>query len=250
MSKCLILATYNGNYKISERRRCNFNINNIKCNLENINQDLFNKIIIVIKEETDNKYINLQYDKYLKNIIETDKIKKINIVNDEFLSYSSYYYAYLKYSDFDYYYFFEDDYIITENFINYSENKFINESYDYIFGCINYNAPVVHATHCLTGATKKCLNKLFSSDFIENMKKTKHCHQIAFFIQFDESKFKGSDFFESKLRLPFFITSQNRIIYWFKSNKKCAVYPTQFFYLKKKKHLNGKKFDNYINNYI
>ena len=75
----LVIATYNGNYLNSIRKKQNrnntFKLNSVKCVLENIDQSLYNQITIVIAEEIDEQYIHKEYKKYLDSITEQTKLR-------------------------------------------------------------------------------------------------------------------------------------------------------------------------------
>jgi hypothetical protein len=244
-TKALIVATYNGNYINSERICNNFFINNIKCLLENIDEKMFDKIIIVISEEEKYEYINVKYNNYLNTLKNTDKVSIVRKKNDLFLSYSSYFEGYTKHNNYDYYYFIEDDYIITNKYIEVALQELSLNNWDYIFGHINYNHNIIHACHCLCVANNKCLKVLFD-DFTNKMHKINECHQINFFKIFYNSEFNGEDFSKSNYSLPFYVTTEERTLFYCNQDKEPIIFPVQMFYLNKHNYPNGKMYNYYI----
>lgn len=246
---CLIIATYNGNYKNSVREPNKVFFNNIKCVLENTNLSLFKKIIIVVSEETNEMYINKLYDSYLRNIIQTDKLNVIWKKNDEFLSYSSYYEGYKYDSSHKYYFFVEDDYILTEKYVKVAIETIEKNKWGYIFGDINYNHKIIHACHCLCVAKQETLQITFT-DYYEKMisiaRRYELVHQLCFFRLFKESGILGEDFKQTNYTLMFWKTPLS--IYCFYSNydKENLVWPIQYFYFYNKKHLNNKDYNEYL----
>ena len=78
------------------------------------------------------------------------------------------------------------------------------------------------------------------------MNETGHAHQIAFYKQFEQSKFTGGDFSKSNYSLPFYQTATQKTIFYTNSDKERIVYPTQYFYIEKICYPNGKKYNYYI----
>lgn len=246
MSLCLIIATYNGNYLNSSRLPNKVIFNNLKCLLENTNLNLFNKIIIVISKETEEKYINIKYNTYLESLQNTDKIVVLWKQNDQFLSYSSYYEGYKYDQSHDYYFFVEDDYILSNKYVDISIETINKNKWGYIFGDINYNHPThIHACHCLCVAKKDSLEKIFIN-FYDRMINVGLPHQMAFFYLFKESKIPGEDFKNTNYSLMFWTTSTQT--YLFYSNLGCEniVWPIQYFFYNRSDYPNNTKYDNYI----
>lgn len=244
MKKGLIISTYNGNYKNSIREPNRTLFNNIKCLIENIDLNLFDKIIIVISCEEKEEFINKKYNNYLMSL-NNDKIKIIKKKNDKYLSYSSYYEGYLVDKTMDYYFFIEDDYIITKDYVKVAIDEITKNNWDYIFGDINYQHKIIHACHCLCVTKGHCLKEIFSN-FYENIEKINHAHQISFFYLFRNSKYKGEDFKKSDFTLMFWNTKGNHELFYSNKDKKNLVFPTQYFYKYKINYPNNKPFNYYV----
>ena len=250
MTTNLVFATYNGNYENSIRHNINidvnFKLNNIKCVLETIDTKIYDQITIVISEEHDIRNIDNQYDNYLKKLKNTDKIKIVKKKNDKWVSYSSYYEAYKHYPNFDYYIFFEDDYIPLNNYKNVAISHMNENKYDYVFGIINNEHKIVHACHSLLLTKGNILCKIFSK-FYEKMVQTKLPHQMAFYKLFTQlDNIKGGDLSNIKFSMPFYITNKKIITYYINNKCEPLVMPIQYYYLRKKKYPNNKCYDYYV----
>uniref|UniRef100_A0A6C0CJY4 Uncharacterized protein n=1 Tax=viral metagenome TaxID=1070528 RepID=A0A6C0CJY4_9ZZZZ len=246
-SRCLILATYNGDYTQSERNARVVPVNNLKVVLDHIvrntNANSWNKIIVAVACESNPQNVNKQYDEYLQSI-DYPNVEVLRKQNDKWLSYSSYYEAYKKYPDYDTYYFFEDDYMPTDKLIQLVNNKLAKV--DYIFGYINHKHPIEHASHALCISKGSILKTVFQNYYVV-MASFNHAHQIAFYMMFKKySQFKSSDLSDTRCIIPFYRTKTNDIILYFGNwNQEIIIYPTQYFYLNKKSYPNGRAYDFY-----
>ncbi len=249
MTKCLVIATYNGNYKNSVRLPNQHFFYNVQCTLENTNLDLFDKVIISVAEETNPEFINTGYNTYLKSLEESEKISIVWKPNDVYLSYSSYYEAYKKYPNYDYYYFIEDDYILTDTYVDVAKNEIERNSWGYIFGVINTWIPVVHACHCLCVAKGSALQTIFAS-FYEKMDFVSRIfdivHQISFFRIFKVSGIPGEDFKQTPYSLMFWVTSRQTHEYYWNFGKPSIVFPIQYYFYNKLPYPNNKGYDAYL----
>jgi hypothetical protein len=249
-TSCLVIATYNGNYKNSPRKANDHFFNNVKCLLENTNLDLFTRVVICVAEETNPDYIHTEYNAYLKSFEETDKIKIVWKPNDCYLSYSSYYEGYIRHPSYDYYYFVEDDYILSDTYIHTAVSEIEKNKWGYIFGVINNWGSVYHACHCLCVAKGSALESIFTY-FYEKMDDIKNTfqveHQVCFFHLFKQSQIQGEDFKNTPYYLLFWNTHQKTHQYfWDPRGRTNIVFPVQYFYYNKLPFPNEKQFDAYL----
>ncbi len=241
-----IIATYSN----PNKKEFYKNINKLKMTLnylEEFKHQIFQiTIVVAINFEDD----DIDYINYLKSI--ENKYEIIYKQNDVWLSYSSYYEAFKKFPNFDYYIMTEDDYyfcidnfdkilinLLKNNdilFIDIAEFQYIekriiqkninklkkkcyklNKKKKYIYEEILIKHPF--ANHAICISTKNILEKVYEN-FYDKMKKTNRVHQVAYSNLFFNENLKIIDIKNTNYKAEFYETTTNEISYFGNLNGK------------------------------
>ncbi len=234
-----IIATYSN----PNKKEFYKNINKLKQTLKNLEKfkHQISQITIVVSvnfEDFDIDYIN-----YIKSI--ENKYEIIYKQNDKWLSYSSYYEAFKKFPNFDYYIMTEDDYYFCiDNFdkilinllknndilfidiahFQYIEKRIIPENINKLKKkCYKLNnkkniyeeISIKHlfANHAICISTKNILEKVYEN-FYDKMKKTNRVHQVAYSNLFFNENLKIIDIKNTNYKAEFYETTTNEVSYF------------------------------------